>query len=380
MGSFSTTDDNTDVVFIDWSPSALLDECEGDCDDDSDCVSGLTCYHDDVPPGCTGIAVAGADYCYDDSTTTTQAPGINCTSHDECPGHLPFCYSGLCDYCDECHYCHDGIDNTCGPCGSGFPTRENASCTAGPTTTDGSTDVVLIDWSPTALLNKCEGDCDSDTDCVSGLACFHDDVPPGCTGTAVTNADYCYDPSAGATTDAPSAVPTEEPTMEPTTEPVGIATTDDTTEVNFIDWSPSAPLDECEGDCDDDSDCASGLTCYHDDVPPGCTGTAVSGADYCYDDSTTTTMPTTTDDDSFVTTDDNTDVVFIDWDPSALLDECEGDCDDDSDCVSGLTCYHDDVPPGCTGTAVPNADYCYDDGVAIVVELILMCCHAVVRG
>lgn len=44
------------------------------------------------------------------------------------------------------------------------------------------------------------------------------------------------------------------------------------------------PLGNCQGDCDDDSECAGNLRCFErsefEDVP-GCTGFGVSGFDYC---------------------------------------------------------------------------------------------------
>ena len=64
--------------------------------------------------------------------------------------------------------------------------------------------------------------------------------------------------------------------------------------LKFTGWEPSDPLDICEGDCDSDDDCDSGLICFFNDgaesnVPDGCTGTAEEGVDYCYDPSSATT-------------------------------------------------------------------------------------------
>jgi hypothetical protein len=53
---------------------------------------------------------------------------ISCLTHADCNGILPFCYNGLCSPCSECQYCHDGIDNTCGTCGTGYPAKEEGSC------------------------------------------------------------------------------------------------------------------------------------------------------------------------------------------------------------------------------------------------------------
>jgi hypothetical protein len=51
-------------------------------------------------------------------------------------------------------------------------------------------------------LGECQGDCDTDAECQSGLVCFQrtaDEAVPGCTGTARTGIDFCYNPNAAAT-------------------------------------------------------------------------------------------------------------------------------------------------------------------------------------
>ena len=66
--------------------------------------------------------------------------------------------------------------------------------------------MVNVGLSPLRVLEECEGDCDSDAICQSGLACFHrgsgsDPIPPGCVGTPEESSfgyDYCYDPSKAA--------------------------------------------------------------------------------------------------------------------------------------------------------------------------------------
>lgn len=52
---------------------------------------------------------------------------------------------------------------------------------------------------PTFALSQCEGDCDKDSDCVSGLVCFQKNfggtgLVPGCSRTDPTSNDYCIDP------------------------------------------------------------------------------------------------------------------------------------------------------------------------------------------
>jgi hypothetical protein len=62
---------------------------------------------------------------------------------------------------------------------------------------------------------------------------------------------------------------------------------------NLRDYGPSAhyyhsALQLCEGDCDNDSQCADGLVCFQRDgftKVPGCTGTGMENYDYCIDQS-----------------------------------------------------------------------------------------------
>jgi hypothetical protein len=99
----------------------------------------------------------------------------------------------------------------------------------------------------------------------------------------------------------------------------------------------------CEGDCDKDSDCQSGLTCFQrdgDEPVPGCYGSAKKGSDYC--------------------------VAVKALDSSRNggtgYGMCEGDCDYDSDCDAGLRCFQRDnleSVPGCSGSGKKGWDYCY---------------------
>ena len=111
----------------------------------------------------------------------------------------------------------------------------------------GSKFLVDLGWSPTTSypLSECEGDCDTDTQCQLGLKCHHrndQSAVPGCFGAGTSALDYCIEP----------------PLLN-------------------LGWTPSTsyPLGACEGDCDVDSHCATGLICRHrnDLTPiPGCTG------------------------------------------------------------------------------------------------------------
>jgi len=51
-------------------------------------------------------------------------------------------------------------------------------------------------------LNECEGDCDGDYECRDPLICYHDQVPPGCSGTMDSSYyDYCGRPNGAHTVD-----------------------------------------------------------------------------------------------------------------------------------------------------------------------------------
>ena len=133
----------------------------------------------------------------------------------------------------------------------------------------------------------------------------------------------------------------------------------------------------CEGDCDHDSECRDtrrqhfkahifhgGQTihgkCFQRDgyTPvPGCHGKGTSGWDYCI------AKP---------------ELFSGGWDGCGAevcmgndvctgkqkCDVCMGDCDDNADCSSGLSCFHggswngDDPVPGCEGERIPQMDYC----------------------
>jgi hypothetical protein len=162
-------------------------------------------------------------------------------------------------------------------------------------------------------LSKCEGDCDVDSDCESGLKCFQRDggdstLIPGCDGTpGADRTDFCYDPAnapgstptdddtfvSAPTTPAPvvaaaptvvAATPTvAQPTFPTDTHPVAIQGTLDKVGGNQ-NPSNAFPLGLCEGDCDGDTDCEGGLVCHQRDgneTVPSCEGTGDSDMDYC---------------------------------------------------------------------------------------------------
>jgi len=120
-------------------------------------------------------------------------------------------------------------------------------------------------------LGQCQGDCDDDNDCQGDLVCFVRDGPtadapvPFCTGYDNTGDDFC--------------------TKRPNDEYLAYVGNDGNPQDRF-------PLQKCEGDCDNDSECDTGLSCFirNQDTPngggvapvPGCEGRGVRGKDYCY--------------------------------------------------------------------------------------------------
>ena len=121
--------------------------------------------------------------------------------------------------------------------------------------------------------------------------------------------------------------------------------------VNGADGCGAGKCDRCEGDCDSDSDCKAGLTCFQRSgyvSVPGCSGGGTSGYDYCWQPTSPTPGVL------------SLGVHAMDGCGAGKCDECQGDCDTDSDCKAGLTCFQRDTGsvPGCSGVATTDWDYC----------------------
>jgi hypothetical protein len=131
-------------------------------------------------------------------------------------------------------------------------------------------------------LGLCEGDCDRDSHCQEGLYCFQRNnfqAVPGCNGgeSDPSRTDYCVYKQPPEPTQSPVSTPTETPSPLKTGK------------LTSYGASPPAskfPLGICEGDCDNDSHCETGLICFQRgryEPVPGCIGTDVSKTDYCID-------------------------------------------------------------------------------------------------
>lgn len=139
------------------------------------------------------------------------------------------------------------------------------------------------------------------------------------------------------------------------------------------------PLTECQGDCARDSDCQEGLQCFQRNLGElqmisDCEGDSeIQRNFFCYDpmrkvlDSTRlpslVTFPR-----QLADAHSNQPLAFVGNDRSPAsafpLSKCQGDCDEDSDCVDGLKCFKRDSSilnvPGCDGNVSDDTDFCYD--------------------
>merc|ERR1719445_2981546 len=255
---------------LDWSCCTWSSPCadgEGDCDSDSDCMSGTSCSHD-----------VGSSYGVSWSFDVCEASGCSPSNLDwSCCTWSSPCANGEgdCDSDSDCisgHCAHD--------VGSDYGVSYSFDvCEAGCSPMN-------MDWSCCTYSSPCavgEGDCDYDSDCLTGN-CVHNN---GLNYGATTSFDVCEADCAPAN----------------------------------MDWScctPSGPCKNGDGDCDYDSDCLSGY-CSHN-----------VGLDY----GATT---------SFDVCETGCDPVNMDWScctPSRPCATGEGDCDYDSDCLSGTACSH----------------------------------------
>jgi len=111
----------------------------------------------------------------------------------------------------------------------------------------------------------------------------------------------------------------------------------------------------CQGDCDDDSDCALGLICFereNDEAVPFCPGTGPPGKDYC-------TIPPPDWPDTLVTR--GRGGIPTEAFP---LDKCEGHCESDEDCKEGLRCQTRDgwdLIFGCNYWGAYDESFCVID-------------------
>ena len=129
------------------------------------------------------------------------------------------------------------------------------------------------------------------------------------------------------------------------------------------------PLGLCEGDCDNDGECAEGLYCFQrgpDEAVVGCDGNDSRGTDYCFSRPANYVWRTGNGGKNNMGVDDGT----------FPLGPCESDCDRDSDCAEGLKCFMRDAlepVPNCVGVGYRSGDdVCYSPAVS---SHYFFCCH-----
>jgi len=346
-------------------------ECEGDCDKDEDCKGAtMKCFQrneGEAVPGCHRMTAGireDVDICYDtanlptadgagqrayredagcsDTNKCEYCQGV-CTSDLQCKGHL-ICYDPLAfGATDTTAYCPEGsLDST------------SAVCVNAPS--DGIVKKAR-ECTENSKCDKCEADCNANIDCNSGH-CFQrrdSERVPGCpmrdTDLLQKNDDVCYD----RTNDKPYEDATKQ-------------------------CNESNECEVCEGQCANDNQCRGHLVCLQRGA-----GSFQGNLDGCK--ANPTPVPFTTPlcylplEDEIIQDkgekfDDGTcsgsngDQCGCESDPAKKCDACQGDCDSDADCKTGLRCYqrdHQDQPtPGCFNLyplgpeASRNHDFCYN--------------------
>jgi hypothetical protein len=236
---------------------------------------------------------------------------------------------------------------------------------------------------------------DSTTETPSSAQTFQPSEPPTILSDT-TALPETFAPTSYAPISAPISAPTSDETMATSTLPllplVFIGNIEELT----------SKLNECEGDCDVNDDCADDLVCFQKGIDeptvPGCLGEDRSRNDFCIrpeflddlsltpaatassvpasDSPSTPTVTTTTPTEA----PSKTPLVEGDADHSPLpleivgnngdfqvypIGRCQGDCDIDNDCEPGLVCFQrrfDEPVRGC-GTGPPglySVDFCID--------------------
>jgi hypothetical protein len=217
---------------------------DGDCDNNTECESGLTCVQvlgTDTCQSICDIPIGHLDYCRDcgpcaegegdcDSDSECQN-GLTCVQvvgTDTCQASAPVCPHpvGHLDYCKDCGPCAEAE----GDCDSDSECEPGLTCVqvTGPDTCQSECTVPVGHLDYCLKCGPCssgEGDCDNDSECQSGLSCVQVTGTDVCCPHPIGHLDYCRD---------------------------------------------CGPCGAGQGDCDNDGECQSGLTCVQ-----------VTGTDTC---------------------------------------------------------------------------------------------------
>eukprot|EP00581_Thalassiosira_minuscula_P006350 CAMPEP_0183748818 /NCGR_PEP_ID=MMETSP0737-20130205/67967_1 /TAXON_ID=385413 /ORGANISM="Thalassiosira miniscula, Strain CCMP1093" /LENGTH=473 /DNA_ID=CAMNT_0025984557 /DNA_START=468 /DNA_END=1888 /DNA_ORIENTATION=+ len=210
---------------------------------------------------CKDFGRGGGEQCVGDIT-------YSCRSDNSCQGAFNNVHTTgpLTDCCNKPTVCA-GVTSQPEEC---FSPSENLSCIP--------LEKVGNNGNPSGIfpLGPCQGDCDNDNECEGALVCFTRSVEEGNIGASVPG---CSGNGGDASDDDDDFC-----TARPSSTYLAYIANGGVNQGAF-------PLKECEGDCDDDSECEGDLICFirNQDTPEGgglalvggCQGLGVKGKDYC---------------------------------------------------------------------------------------------------
>ena len=136
---------------------------------------------------------------------------------------------------------------------------------------------VTRDCSTTNKCGRCEGHCQSDSECQGSLVCFkkggRGKSIPGCIGVDNSNTDWC-------------TIAVSNPVKPPTPTPTRPSTEGSVPRVAVTrDCSSTNKCGRCEGHCQSDGECQGSLVCFkkggRGKSIPGCIGVDNSNTDWC---------------------------------------------------------------------------------------------------
>ena len=169
-------------------------------------------------------------------------------------------------------------------------------------------------------------------------------------------------PTKSPVSESPTSSPSKQPTQAPQPAPTSSPTQAPLPIVELVGNGPTTavfPLDVCQADCDTNADCQGDMICFQrrgDEHVPGCNNDGIFGLA-----NGILTLPT---EDFCIPEPPNMLKFTGDEEVNGFYNECEGDCDSNSDCAGNLSCFQRDgrePVPGCYGLGTSGRDYCYDE-------------------
>jgi hypothetical protein len=337
--------------------------CEGDCDNDDDCEDGLVCWTSAVGdvsiPSCNGpVGTSRTDFCVNSTEalealaslpTDSQGPSSSISPSFAPTASLsPSLEPTATPSSQPSVSQHPSLIPTESKVPSDVPSlipTESKAPSAIPTISSSPSISPSVSLSPTASQRPSSSPTVSQVPSVKPSLTPTDNKDPSSTPTVIS-----FPSSIPSGSLAQSEIQSPSSVTKVTNSPSAISTISiPLKDYGATPLSSRYPLSLCEGDCDDDADCAAGLICWQrnagEDVP-GCIGDFSTSSDFCVKSNITAPL-----------------IDYLESPPADFLPLrlCEGDCDDDSSCGKGLVCLHreagDDVP-GCSGDFSSSSDFC----------------------